>query len=345
MGLPGAPHPTENEPEFFGTPYGQASAIIDGADERVRDDDIFRQIDPEDAAATEPVRKEKKLGIGFWIAAGWMITLVVLAAIAPFITADDPSAIVEILDDPNAGISSDPVNNDDNMPIGTYGHPLGTDGLGRDLLSRVIWGGRISMTVGVAAIVFGLTIGGFIGLSAGFFRGKLETALMAIMDVILAFPALILALAIVTFTDSKTLPVITLAIGIVGIPPLSRLVRANTLVYSQREFVLAARTLGAKNYRIMFREIVPNVSRAAFSFAIIGIAVAIVAEGGLAFVGVSIPPPDPTWGTMINEGRSDLQDAPWVTMVPAVTLFLTVMALNFAGDRLRSFFDVKEGGL
>jgi peptide/nickel transport system permease protein len=345
MTLPGPPHPTENEQEFFGTPYGQASAIIDGADARVRESDTFAQVDPEDAAATEPTRKAKKLGIGFWIAAGWIGTLVVLAVIAPYITKDDPSEIVGILDDPNAGISSDPVNNDDNMPIGTAGHPLGTDGLGRDLLSRVIWGGRVSMQVGFAAIAFGLAIGGFIGLTSGFFRGKLETVLMAMMDTLLAFPALILALAIVTFTDKKTVPVITLAIGIVGIPPLARLVRANTLVYSQREFVLAARTLGAKNYRIMWREIVPNVARAAFSFAIIGIAVAIVAEGGLAFVGVSIPPPDPTWGTMINEGRSDLTDAPWVTMVPATTLFLTVMALNFAGDRLRGYFDVKEGGL
>jgi peptide/nickel transport system permease protein len=345
-GPPGVPHPTPTDGSgFFGTPYGPGAAVLDFADASVREQDVFGAIDPEDAAVDAPERVERKLGIGFWVAAGWMAVLVILAAIAPFITEDDPSDLVGLLPDPNAGISSDPINNKPDQPPFSTGHPLGTDSLGRDILSRVIWGGRVSIVVGFAAIAFGLTVGGFIGLSAGFFRGKLETVLMAMMDILLAFPALILALAIVTFTNSKTLPVITLAIGIVGIPPLARLVRANTLVYSQREFVLAARTLGAKNYRIMWREIVPNVARAAFSFAIIGIAVAIVAEGGLAFLGISIPPPDPTWGTMINEGRTDLQDAPWISMVPATVLFFTVMALNFAGDRLRGFFDVKEGGL
>jgi peptide/nickel transport system permease protein len=292
-------------------------------------------------------RIEKKLGIGFWVAAGWMALLLLLAIIAPFITQDDPSEIVPLLDDPNTGITADREMNAPNQPPGSFstGHPLGTDSLGRDLLSRVIWGGRVSLAVGITAIAFGLAVGGFIGLSGGYFRGKLETVLMAAMDVLLAFPALILALAIVTFTEQNTVPVISLAIGIVGIPPLARLVRANTLVYGQREFVLAARTMGAKNSRIIWREIVPNVARAAFSFAIIGIAVAIVAEGGLAFVGVSVSLPQATWGTMINEGKGKLEDYPWITMVPATVLFLTVMALNFAGDRLRAHFDVKEGGL
>jgi peptide/nickel transport system permease protein len=325
--------------------YGPENAFIDhAASDRVTTDILAAT---EGGALGEAQREEKKLGLAFWLCAGWMTTLVLVAIIAPFITTDDPSAIVEILDDPNSGISSDPVNNQPNQEMGSFdtGHILGTDGLGRDLLSRVIWGGRVSLTVGTTAIAFGLTVGGFIGLVAGYFRGRLETFLMAIMDILLAFPALVLALAIVTFTDQKTVPIISLAIGIVGIPPLARLVRANTLVYSQREFVMAARTVGAKSSRIIWREIVPNVARAAFSFAIIGIAVAIVAEGGLAFVGVSVPLPRPTWGTMINEGRGDLEDYPWITMVPATVLFLTVMALNFAGDRLRSFFDVREGAL
>jgi peptide/nickel transport system permease protein len=343
---PSAGHPTADAPEFFQS-YGSANAIIDGADSRVREADTFKILDPEDAAVETEEREEKSLGFGFWLAAGWLAVLVLACLIAPFITVDDPSAVVEILPDPIAGVSSDPENNQPDQPIGSFdtGHPLGTDGLGRDLLSRVIWGGRISLRVGFTAIAFGLAVGGLIGLVGGFFRGKLETVLMAMMDVLLAFPALILALAIVTFTDSRTVEVISLAIGIVGIPPLARLIRANTLVYSQREFVMAARTLGAKNSRIIWREIVPNVSRAAVSFAVIGIAVAIVAEGGLAFVGVSIPLPTPTWGTMINEGRGDLEDYPWITMVPATVLFLTVMALNFASDRLRTYFDVKEGGL
>jgi peptide/nickel transport system permease protein len=339
--------PTADSTDFL-PGYGAESVFIDDANRHVTTD-VFAAVDPLDAAVAtpEPQRQERKLGIAFWLCAGWLASLIVLAAIAPFITTDDPSALIEILDDPDSGISSDPVNNQPNQELLSVdtGHLLGTDSLGRDLLSRVIWGGRVSLTVGTAAIAFGLSVGGFIGLVAGFFRGRLETVLMAMMDVLLAFPALILALAIVTFTDSKTVPIISLAIGIVGIPPLARLVRANTLVYSQREFVMAARTLGAKNSRIIWREIVPNVARAAFSFAIIGIAVAIVAEGGLAFVGVSVPLPRATWGTMINEGRGKLEDYPWITMVPATVLFLTVMALNFAGDRLRGYFDIREGAL
>jgi peptide/nickel transport system permease protein len=327
--------------------YGSENPFVDHADASRVTTDVLAATDPVLADIAEPQREEKKLGFAFWLCAGWMAMLIILAAIAPYITQDDPSSIVSILDDPDAGISSDPVNNQPNQPLFSFdtGHVLGTDGLGRDLLSRVIWGGRVSLTVGFTAIAFGLWVGGFIGLCAGFFRGRLETVLMAMMDILLAFPALILALAIVTFTDKKTVLVISLAIGIVGIPPLARLVRANTLVYGQREFVMAARTLGAKNSRIIWREIVPNVARAAFSFAIIGIAVAIVAEGGLAFVGVSVPLPRATWGTMINEGRGKLEDYPWITMVPATVLFLTVLALNFAGDRLRGYFDVREGAL
>lgn len=338
--------PTPTGAEFM-PGYGAENPFVDHADASRVATDALGATDPAIAAALEPEREEKKLGIAFWLAAGWMALLIILAVIAPFITTDDSSSIVAILDNPDAGISSDPINNQPNQPMGSLetGHLLGTDGLGRDLLSRVIWGGRVSLTVGFAAIAFGLGVGGFFGLCSGFFRGRLETILMAAMDILLAFPALILALAIVTFTDRKTVPVISLAIGIVSIPPLARLVRANTLVYSQREFVMAARTLGAKNSRIIWREIVPNVSRAAFSFAIIGIAVAIVAEGGLAFVGVSVPLPTATWGTMINEGRGDLENYPWITMVPATVLFLTVMALNFAGDRLRGYFDVREGAL
>ena len=343
-GIP-AVGPTPTGTEFM-PGYGAENPFIDHADASRVSTDILAA-DLGIAAVPEAEREEKKLGIAFWLAAGWMIVLVTLAVIAPFITTDDDSSLVGILDNPDSGISSDPVNNQPNQPMGSIetGHLLGTDGLGRDLLSRVIWGGRVSLSVGFAAIAFGLSVGGFIGLVSGFFRGRMETVLMAMMDILLAFPALILALAIVTFTDQRTVPVISLAIGIVGIPPLARLVRANTLVYSQREFVMAARTLGAKNSRIIWREIVPNVARAAFSFAIIGIAVAIVAEGGLAFVGVSVPLPTATWGTMINEGRGDLEDYPWITMVPATVLFLTVMALNFAGDRLRGYFDVREGAL
>ncbi len=222
---------------------------------------------------------------------------------------------------------------------------LGTDDLGRDQLSRIIYGARVSLTVGIAAILLSLIVGGSIGLISGFFKGRTETTLMGAMDVLLAFPALLLALAIVAFTDSHSVATVTLAIAIVSIAPIARLVRASTLVFTEREFVLASRTLGASKRRIMIKEILPNVLLPVLSFAIIGVAVAIVAEGGLAFLGLSVSPPTATWGGMINEGRNLLDTDPWISLLPCLVMFLTVLSLNLAGDRVREYFDVKEGGL
>jgi peptide/nickel transport system permease protein len=275
----------------------------------------------------------RRLGIAFWIAVAWLVIVIVAAILAPYLPIDAPDQIVGKPKLP-------PFTNEDGQLF-----LLGTDNLGRDIFSRTIWGARVSMTVGFFAIIFGLLFGGLIGLVAGFFKGRTESILMATMDVLLAFPALLLALAIVTFTDQRNVQVVTLAIGIVTIAPLARLVRANTLVYGEREFVLASRTIGARNNRIISKEILPNVALPAVSFAIIGIALAIVAEGGLAFLGLSLPPPTATWGVMINDGRSDIEDAVWISLVPATAMFLTVLALNLAGDTMREFFDVKETGL
>jgi peptide/nickel transport system permease protein len=132
---------------------------------------------------------------------------------------------------------------------------------------------------------------------------------------------------------------------VVSIAPVARLVRANTLVYSQREFVIAARSLGATDGRIIIREVMPNVIFPVMSFSVIAVAVAIVAEGGLAFLGLSVPPPTPTWGGMIADGRAFIADAWWISLMPCMVLFLTVLALNLAGDRLREFFDIREGAL
>jgi len=161
----------------------------------------------------------------------------------------------------------------------------------------------------------------------------------------LAFPALLLALAIITFRNDRSLFNVVLAIGIVAIPPIARLIRASTLVFSQREFVTAARALGASNLRIITKEILPNVVLPVLSFSIIGVAVAIVAEGGLAFLGLSVAPPTPTWGGMINDGRSALETEPYISLIPCLIMFLTVLSLNLAGDRVREYFDVREGVL
>ncbi len=188
-------------------------------------------------------------------------------------------------------------------------------------------------------------IGGSIGIIAGYYRGRVESSLMALMDILLAFPSLVLALSLITALG-QNLRDVTIAIAILAIAPIARIIRANTLTFAQREFVLAARSLGAKNGRIIWREILPNVLPPAASFALLGVAVAIVGEGALAFLGLSVPPPTPSWGSSIAAGQTVLQQGDiWVAMVPAIAMLLTVLSLNLAGDALRKRFEVKEGAL
>ena len=278
--------------------------------------------------ADSGVLAKKKFGPLFWVCVVWVAAIILLAVFASWIHIPDPKATG--LAKPRLGVTAQ--------------HLLGTDELGRDQLSRVIYGGRVSMTVGFASIFFGTVIGGTLGLIAGFYRGKLETLIMGCMDVLLAFPALVLALAIITFLG-QNLRNVVFAISILAIAPIARLIRSSTLAVAQREFVLAARTLGAKNLRIITREILPVVILPVISFALIGVAVAIVAEGALAFLGLSVPAPTPTWGGMITDGRVYLQQDPWIAFIPAIVLFITVLALNFAGDTLRTRFDVRDGAL
>lgn len=271
---------------------------------------------------------KRRLGTAFWIAAGFFLFVVLLALLAPWLPIKDPSKIV---------------GRPKTAPNGQFW--FGTDALGRDIFSRVIWGARPSLLVGFASIVLGLAIGGPIGLLAGYLRRGFEAVLMTLMDVLLSFPALLLAMAIVTFSNSKTELTVSIAVGVVAIAPIARLVRANTLVYSQREFVTAARSMGAGNIRIIVRDILPNVMPAVISFSVIAVAVAIVAEGGLSFLGLSIDAASkPTWGNMIVSGRPALETgAPWISLVPSAVLFVTVLALNLAGDRIREYTDIKGG--
>jgi len=287
------------------------------------------------------VEARKRLGIMGWLTLGWMVLIVGAALLAPILPIDDPNAI-----DPQAI----------RAPIGTSGHVLGADALGRDLLSRVIWGARSSLFVAGASVVFGLVVGGFLGLLAGYRKGKIETILVGFFDVLLAFPQLVLALSLVAVFANKTsdgdpvsstrrLMILVLALGIVSVPILARITRANTLAWAQREFVVAARAQGAKDWRILFREILPNVLPAMFSISLLGVAVVIVAEGGLSILGIGVQLPTPSWGNMVAEGRSVLAQAPQIVFVPSVAIFLTVLSLNYLGDVVRARFDVRESAL
>ncbi|WP_019630323.1 ABC transporter permease [Actinomadura atramentaria] len=278
---------------------------------------------PDDAAAPR-----RRLGPVFWVAAGWLALIVLAAALADLLPLSRPGDLGDAM--PGAGPSA--------------GHLLGTDDLGRDLLSRVIYGARVSLIVGFASIAVGLAVGGVLGLLAGYFRGWVDAVITAAANVLLAFPALVLGLAVVTFLG-PSLPHVTLAISLLAIGPLTLMVRGATLMFSEREFVLASRLVGARTHRTVLREVLPNVVPSALSLGLVSVANAMVAEGGLSFLGLSVRPPDPTWGNMIAEGSAVLERTPAVALWPAVAMFLTVLSLNYVGDRLRGRFDVKEGAL
>ena len=235
------------------------------------------------------------------------------------------------------------------------GHILGCDSDGRDMLARLALGAWTSMLVGIGSIAVGFLIGGTLGLISGYFGGRTDTFLTGTFNVLLSVPAIVLALALVAFLQGSAqagtqtaLPdivILIIAIGIVAVPLVGRISRASALSWSQREFVLAARAQGAKNGRIMFREVLPNVLPAMFSIALLSIAIAIVAEGTLAILGVGVRPPTPSWGNIIAIDRGLLLTSPHIVFEPSLLIFLTVLALNYLGDVVRARFDVREAAI
>jgi peptide/nickel transport system permease protein len=273
------------------------------------------------------VRRTHRLGPLFWAAIVWMVLVFAAAALAgvlPFSPTD-----MDMLERRAAPSAL---------------HWLGNDGLGRDELARLIHGARISLTVGLCAPVIGLAIGGALGMRAGYFRGRFETLVVGSMDVLLAFPPLILALAVTAYLGQSLLN-LTCILGVLGIPAFMRVARAATLTLARREFVIAAQALGATHARILLRELLPNVFLPLFAFFLLGVAVTIVVEGALSFLGLGVPPPISSWGSMIGEGRESLEVAPRLAFIPAVTLFLTVLSFNLVGDTLKALTDPRQSAL
>jgi len=219
-------------------------------------------------------------------------------------------------------------------------HWLGTDAIARDTFARTVHGGWVSLTVAVVAAGFGIIVGGFLGSLVGFVRGRTEILIMAGIDVILAFPALILLLAMVSIFRVRSLLVISLVIGFLSIPAYTRVARANSLAISNREFVLAARAIGTKPSKILRREIIPNVLPTVLSYAMVAGAFVIVVEGSSSFLGLSVQLPTATWGNMINQARRDIELNILQVLVPSLALVFTVLSLNQVGDffRKRSAF-------
>lgn len=267
-----------------------------------------------------------------WISAAWLFVLLVFVFLQLAGMFDSLEANFDDRERP---------------PSFTTDEPLGTDQLGKSVLAQSIRGARISLIVGLGAVGIGLAVGSVIGMAAGFFRGATEGIFNIFTDAVLAFPALILLFSIVAIFKGSVL-VITLALSVLSIPTIGRLSRANTLTFAAREFVTAAKAMGASNSRILFREIMPNVALPLASYAFIIVAVLIVAETSLAFLGVGIDPiSTPTWGNMIQEGRDPnlLEDAPHIVFVPGVMMFLTVLSLNRIGESLRVLWDPREAKL
>ena len=271
---------------------------------------------------------DRRLGMLFVCAAAWIVLIGAAAIFADLLPLHSPNDMDFL----------------GKRALPDAEHWLGNDELVRDMLSRLIYGARISLSVGLLAPIIGVTVGGCLGMLAGYFRGPLETITVGGIDVLLAFPPLVFALALTTYLGQSVLN-LTLVIGILGIPAFTRVARAVTLSLAQREFVTAARALGATHARILLREILPNVALPLTAFFLLGVAVTIVVEGALSFLGLGVPPPAPSWGSMIGEGRESLDLAPWLAFLPAGVMFLTVLAFNVVGDSLRALTDPRPGAL
>jgi peptide/nickel transport system permease protein len=276
----------------------------------------------------DDILAKKPLGFLFWFALVW-VAVVFLASIL---------ANVLPLQNPNfqnySALSQGP----------SSAHWLGTDDLGRDLLARLIFGSRVSLIVGFCGVAIGLIVGGTAGLVSGYKGGKLDVALNAGSFIILAFPAIVAVIAIVTFWGASLFH-ITIILGLATIPLMFRVIRATSLSFAQRDFVIAAKTMGATDTRVVLREILPNVIPVMVTFSLISVAGLIVIEGTLAFLGLSVSLPTPSWGNLINEGTANnaLSTDPYIMMWPAMAMFLLLWSINLIGDRLRQRFDIREG--
>ena len=288
--------------------------------------DGTRTLDP--VLPTRSAPSPRGLGALFCLAVLWMGVLILAAAFADLLPLRDPAAsdFARLKARPDAEFW------------------FGTDVLGRDILARTIHGARVSLTVGFLAPIIGMVIGLALGMAAGYYRGRIESLIVGAIDVILAFPNIVLAMGVLFFAGADLINLIAV-LAVISIPANTRIARASTLVYAQREFVTAAIAQGASNPRVIWNELLPNILLPQLAYVLSFMAIVIMIEGSLAFLGVGIPPPQPTWGGMIAAGFTDINTDPHIVFMPALVLFLTVLSLNMIGDRLRGKFTVRGSAL
>jgi peptide/nickel transport system permease protein len=279
-----------------------------------------------------------RFGPGFdllaWLCIVWLGVLVLAAIVAPWLPLGESEDLTKSIMAP-ANARPDLLSE----------YPLGTNNFGLDLLSRVVYGARASLVVSIGAVLIGMVVGGAIGVVAGYYRRAIDAVVGVGTNSLLAVPPLILLIALATVLD-PTLYNIALALSLLALPSMIRMARANTLTFTQREFVLASKAMGASGPRVMLREIVPNVVLPLASYAMVMVSVLIVAEASLSFLGLGIQAPSPSWGNMIAEGEGDaFREHPHIVLVPGVVLFLTVFSFNLLGEKARKHFDSRAAKL
>jgi peptide/nickel transport system permease protein len=255
-----------------------------------------------------------------WVPAGFLILLAAVCFIWPQIYPVPKPVGGSVLD---AG-----------LPPLSPGHIFGTDPVGNDVFSRILYGGQVSIEVGLAVTAIGLVVGGLLGIAAGYWGGAADTIISRVLDVLIAFPALVLALAIAEGLGPSELHVIW-ALAVFSIPATGRIARSATLALREQTFILAARLSGTRGWRVILRHVIPNITPQLMTFSLLGIGVVIILEGALSFLGLGIPLPEASWGSMIAQGQQTLSASPYLVLIPSAFLFATVMSLNLVGDALR----------
>ena len=279
-------------------------------------------VEPE---AAEPARRSLLRSIPIALCFLWLGVVVFGAIAADWLPLYSPDAVhpAQRLQDPSTT------------------HWFGTDQLGRDIFSRVVYGSRVSLTVALSSFAIGLAIGGILGIVAGYLRGPVDAVISWLTDVVLSFPALVLLIALVAYTGGGLLN-ICLALGFLAIPVYTRLTRAHTLSIGSEEFVLAARATGAGRLRVLWREVMPNVLPPVLAYGLVAMSLAIVVEGSLSFLGLSVSAPTPSWGGLIADGQKYLRQQVSMVIIPSAVLCVTVLALNVVGEHYRRRYEVGD---
>ena len=284
---------------------------------------------PADRPAASHARLRSLLRLRWGVAAAVVLLLIIASAVfAPWVAPHDPLAVnIRHRLGPPAW-----------MHGGTAEHLLGTDQVGRDLLSRMIYGGRVSLVVGVCAVILSATIGVLLGLAAGYVGKRTDWTIMTIVNVMLTFPFVLLALAVIAVLGPSLVNMI-IVLGVAGWPIYARVVRAETMAIREREFVIAGRALGMSHARIVVRQILPNLVSAIVVIATLQVAQVIILESFLSFLGLGIQPPTPAWGNMLGEGRLYMLNSWWIATFPGLAIFVTTLVINLMGNALRDWLD------